>query len=169
MDQRSRNSYFGARCKNLVLYSGKSLFYQSSSCSTRGLYQPWTKLSRIPTSRKRLVWRNKRLRKQTSSFAEDRSLSWSTTTCGSLAWTILSSIMLTYFLLFFGLTIFRISIPDGTKCHCQWSNSHLMTSWKELYKLRIRESEKLKTVFELYNMEIHQKKAEPDYRVLNKM
>ena len=30
-----------------------------------------------------------------------------------------------------------------------------------LYKLRIRESEKLKTVLELYNMEIHQKKAEP--------
>ena len=32
-----------------------------------------------------------------------------------------------------------------------------------LYKLRIRESEKLKTVLELYNMEIHQKKAGPDY------
>ena len=31
-----------------------------------------------------------------------------------------------------------------------------------LYKLRIRESEKLKTVLELYNMEIHQKKAESD-------
>ena len=32
-----------------------------------------------------------------------------------------------------------------------------------LYKLRIRESEKLKTVLELYNVEIHQKKAGPDY------
>ena len=32
-----------------------------------------------------------------------------------------------------------------------------------LYKLRTRESEKLKTVLELYNMEIHQKKLEPDY------
>ena len=31
-----------------------------------------------------------------------------------------------------------------------------------LYKLRIRESEKLKTVLELYNMKIHQKKAGPD-------
>ena len=30
-----------------------------------------------------------------------------------------------------------------------------------LYKLRIRESEKLKTVLELFNMEIHQKKAGP--------
>ena len=35
-----------------------------------------------------------------------------------------------------------------------------------LYKLRIRESEKLKIVLVLYNMEIHQKKAGPDYHSL---
>ena len=35
-----------------------------------------------------------------------------------------------------------------------------------LYKSRIRESEKLKTVLELFNMEIHQKKAGPDYHRL---
>ena len=40
---------------------------------------------------------------------------------------------------------------------------------KNLYKLRIRESEKLKTVLELYNMEIHQKTAEPDYHRLKTM
>ena len=38
-----------------------------------------------------------------------------------------------------------------------------------LYKLRIRESEKLKTVLELYNVEIHQKKARPDYHRLKTM
>ena len=38
-----------------------------------------------------------------------------------------------------------------------------------LYKLRIRDSEKLKTVLELYNMEIHQKKAGPDYHRLKTM
>ena len=38
-----------------------------------------------------------------------------------------------------------------------------------LYKLRIRESEKLKTVVELYNMEIHQKKAGPYYHRLKTM
>ena len=38
-----------------------------------------------------------------------------------------------------------------------------------LYKLRMRESEKLKTVLELYNMEIHQKKAGPDYHRLKTM
>ena len=38
-----------------------------------------------------------------------------------------------------------------------------------LYNLRIRESEKLKTLLELYNMEIHQKKAGPDYHRLKTM
>ena len=38
-----------------------------------------------------------------------------------------------------------------------------------LYKLRIRESEIIKTVLELYNMEIHQKKAGPDYHRLKTM
>ena len=38
-----------------------------------------------------------------------------------------------------------------------------------LYKLRIRESEKLKTVLELCNMEIHQKKAGPDCHRLKTM
>ena len=42
-----------------------------------------------------------------------------------------------------------------------------MTSWKDI--LRIRESEKLKTVLELYNMEIHQKKAGPDDHRLQTM
>ena len=38
-----------------------------------------------------------------------------------------------------------------------------------LYKLRTRESEKLKTVWELYDLEIHQKKAGPDYHRLKTM
>ena len=38
-----------------------------------------------------------------------------------------------------------------------------------LYKLRVRESEKLKTVLELYNLEIHQKKLGPDYHRLKTM
>ena len=37
---------------------------------------------------------------------------------------------------------------------------------ESLYKLRIRESDKLKTVLELYGLEIHQKKAGPDYHRL---
>ena len=38
-----------------------------------------------------------------------------------------------------------------------------------LYKLRIRVSEKLKTVLELYNLESHQKKLGPDYHRLKAM
>ena len=38
-----------------------------------------------------------------------------------------------------------------------------------LYKLRIRESEELKTVLELYDLEIHQKKIGPDYHRLKTM
>ena len=41
--------------------------------------------------------------------------------------------------------------------------------WESLYKLRLRESEKLKTVLELYNVEIHQTKAGPDYHRLKTM
>ena len=40
---------------------------------------------------------------------------------------------------------------------------------ESLYKSRMRESEKLKTVLELYNMEIHQKKVGPDYHRLKTM
>ena len=38
-----------------------------------------------------------------------------------------------------------------------------------MYKLRIRESEKLKTVLEFYDLETHQKKAGPDYHRLKTM
>ena len=38
-----------------------------------------------------------------------------------------------------------------------------------LYKLRIRESEKLKTILEVYDLEIHQKKIGPDYHRLKTM
>ena len=40
---------------------------------------------------------------------------------------------------------------------------------EELYKLRIRESEKLKTVLELSDLETHQKKLGPDYHRLKTM
>ena len=38
-----------------------------------------------------------------------------------------------------------------------------------LYKLRLRESGKLKTALELYDLEIHQKKLGPDYHRLKTM
>ena len=38
-----------------------------------------------------------------------------------------------------------------------------------LYKLRIREFEQLKTVLELYDMDIHQKTSVPNYQKLKTM
>ena len=62
---------------------------------------------------------------------------------------------------------------------CQWIRTRLFrlvygcsSEWQHsvngaiLCKLRIRGSEKLKIVFELYNLEIHQKTAKPDYHRL---
>ena len=40
---------------------------------------------------------------------------------------------------------------------------------QSLYKLRLRESEQLKTVLELYDMEIHQKISMPNYQKLKTM
>ena len=40
---------------------------------------------------------------------------------------------------------------------------------ESLYKLRIRESDQLKAVLELYDMEIHQKISRPDYQKLKTM
>ena len=40
---------------------------------------------------------------------------------------------------------------------------------ESLYKLRIRESAQLKTVLELYDMEIHQKISMPNYQKLKTM
>ena len=44
-----------------------------------------------------------------------------------------------------------------------------MTSWKDCTKLRTRESEKLKAVWELCDLETHQKEAGPDYHRLKTM
>ena len=54
----------------------KELTVQTLSCSTRELLQRWTESSRIPASRKRSVWRNKKPQKRTVSCKEDRSLTW---------------------------------------------------------------------------------------------
>ena len=42
-------------------------------------------------------------------------------------------------------------------------------NWESLYNLRIRESAQLKTVLELYDMEIHQKTSMPNYQKLKTM
>ena len=81
---------------------------------------------------------------------------------------ILSRIMPTYFQLFFEMMIFRNSIRNGTKL-LSMTQIPFDDISEGLYKLRTRESEKVKTVLELYNIEIHQKKAGRDYHRLKTM
>ena len=138
-------------------------------CWTRELHHLWTRSSKIPTSRKRSVWRNRKLRKRVGSFAEDRSLTWSTTTFESLVLIIQFLIMPIYSLSLFATMMFRILIRDGTKFYCRCQKIHPMISWKVCTKLRVRESDQLKTELELFDMEIHQKISMPDYQKLKTM
>ena len=81
---------------------------------------------------------------------------------------ILSKTTPTYSLLFFQMTIFRNSIRSGME-FLSMTKIPPDDILEGLCKLRIRESEKFKTVLELYNMEVHQKKLGPDYHRLKTM
>ena len=116
----------------------EELLVQTLSCSTRELLQHWTKSSRIPASRKRSVWRKWKLTKKTVSFVEDRSLTWSTNTSGSLEPMILSRIMQTYLQLFFEMMMFRNSIQNGTKFSLSMTQIPSDDILESLYTLRIR-------------------------------
>ena len=67
----------------------------------RDLLQQWTESSIIPNSEERSVWRNKKHKKMTVPFAEDRLLTWSMGTSGSQEPKILLRIMPTYSLFVF--------------------------------------------------------------------
>ena len=145
MDQRSVDGWFSGWFKIFVI----KRYFKCQICkfSMRWLLQQWNRI--IHNSHfKEKVWRNKRPRSRTVSFAADRLLSWSTITFGSLEAMILSKTTPTYSLSFYEMLIFKNSI---------------------LTKLSRRESEKLKTVLELYDLETHQKKLEPDYHRLKTM
>ena len=67
------------------------------------------------------------------------------------------------------MTIFRNSTQSGTEFYLSMTKIPPDDILEGLYKLRIRESEKLKTVLELYDLEIHQKKLGPDHHRLKTM
>ena len=134
--------------------------FLDSESLTQGLYRSWTRSSIILISREVSVWMIKRHRKQSDSCAEERSLTWSTITSGSLTSLTPYSIIPTYLRLFFGMTTCRIKYEMG------WN---FIVNGASLYKLRIRGSEKLKIVLELYNLEIPQKKTKSDYHRLKTM
>ena len=75
---------------------------------------------------------------------------------------ILSKTTPTCSLLFFEMTIFWNSILSGTE-FLSMTKIPPDDILEGLYNFRIRESDKLKTILELYDLEIHQKKLRLDY------
>ena len=129
----------------------KELMVQTLSCFTRELLQHWTKSSRIPASEKGQSGGNESSqRRPFPLWKTDRLLDlrvllghWSQRFCRQFA------------------DLFTVALRNDTvqEFDTKWDEILLsMTQiqsddvWEKLYKLRIRESEKLKTVLELYNM-----------------
>ena len=113
----------------------------------RGLLRHWWKSSRIPTSKGKSFLRNSWSRSRTVSFEVDRLPTWSTITSGSLEPMILRHDDIQEFdSKWDGILLSMTKIPHDDIL-------------EGLYKLRIRESEKLETVLELYDLETHQKKV----------
>ena len=67
------------------------------------------------------------------------------------------------------MIIFRNSIQDGNEVLLLMLKIASDDILESLYKLRIRESAQLKTVLELYDMEIHKKIPMPNYQTLKTM
>ena len=78
-------------------------------------------------------------------------------------------ITLIYSQLIFAMMKFRNSIRDGDENLLLITKIPLDDIMESLYKLRKRESAQLKTVLELYDMEIHQKISVPNYQKLKTM
>ena len=125
---------------------------------------------KILISKEESVWRNKRPRSRTVSFAADR---------------LIAYLIFDYFRVT-GIhdsvenyaDPFTISLrnDDTQEFDSKWDGILFsMTKippediLEGLYKLRILESEKLKAVLELYDLETHQKKLGPDYHRLKTM
>ena len=124
----------------------------------RGLLQRWTKSSIILTSKEESVWRNKRPKKQ-DRFLRGRQI---------------ACLIYEYFRVtgahdsvenYADLITIRLRNDDIQEFDSKWDGILLSTMkipsddiLEGLFKLRTRESEKLKTVLELYDLEIHQKR-----------
>ena len=163
LDQRSGDGWFSGWFDVFVNKRNSILKY-----SIRRLLQRWTESSIILTSKEESVWRNRRPRSRTVSFVANRLLTWSVITSGSLESMILSKTMPTF-------TV-GLRNDDIQEFDSKWDGISLsMTKippddiLEGLYKLRIRELEKLKTVLDLYDLEIHQKKIGLNFQRLKTM
>ena len=81
----------------------------------------------------------------------------------------LPAITLIYFPSIFVMMMFRNSMRDGMKIPLSMTKIPLDDILESLCKLRIRESDQLKTVLELYDKEIYQKISRLDYLKMKTM
>ena len=132
----------------------------------RRLHQHWTESYIILASREGSVWRNKKAQKE-YRFLRGRQIAY---------------LSYEYFRVngandsvenYADLFTIALRNDDIQEFNSKWDGILLsMTKMPSddilegLYKLRIRESQKLKTVLELYDLEIHQMKAGPDFHRL---
>ena len=135
----------------------------------RGLLQCWTKITHNSQFKTRISKEEQEAQKATVSFEVDRLPTWFTINSGSLEPMILSKNYTDLFTVV-------LRNDDIQEFDSKWDGILLsMTKipsddiLEGLYKLRTRASEKLKTVLVLYDLEIHQKKAGPDYHRLKTM
>ena len=129
----------------------------------------WTRSSRIPNSRKRSVSRNRKPRKRTGFHEEDRAAFMIYDYFEWLALMIPYWIMLIDSLSLFMLINIEEFDTRGDEVLLSMSKIPSDDILESLYKLRIRESDQLKTVLDLYDMEIHQKISYPNCQKLKTM
>ena len=138
----------------------------SPRCWTRKLPLLWTRSSIIPKSRRRSASRNRKPRKRTDFYEENR-LIYDYFRMTGVHDTPLDSV-----------DKFSVALHDDNvqDFDTRWDEVLLSVSkfpsedvLESLYKLTIRHSDQLKTVLELYDMEIHQKIPVPNYQKLKTM
>ena len=127
MDQRSGDCY---SLEELQSFRSVSGFFQNLRCWTGRLLLLWTRSSRIPTTRKRSASRNRKPRKRVDSFAEDRSLSQSTTIFVSLVLMIPFLIIQICSLSFFAAVMSRTSWYDQDPYwRCSGKSVQIKNTW----------------------------------------
>ena len=168
MDQRSRDGKFDGFSEAFVFYSGNHFFLPFLSRSTRELHQRRTKISIIPTSR-RVSLEEQNAQKQDRPL---RGRQIAHLIHDSFRVTGVNDSFLDYADSFtYALRDDNIQEIDTRRDGILLSMEHFPPDdiLESLHKLIRRESEKLKTVLELYNLEIPQQKAKPDYYRLRPM
>ena len=115
----------------------------------RGLLQHWTRSSHNSHFKRKISLEEQKPRKRTVSFEVDRLPTWSTNNSGSLEPIVLSRPTPTCSLLLFEMVIsgIRFEVGWNITVYTKIPPDDILEG---LYKLRIRESDKLKTVLELY-------------------